>query len=50
MTAAISTNADRATYVDKVWTLATPVGVVRYYQGILDLLSLLVLSGQYRVW
>lgn len=49
MTATISTNGDRGTYVDRVWTMLTPTGLPRYYSGILDLLSLLVLSGQLRV-
>jgi oligosaccharide reducing-end xylanase len=49
LTAAITTNTDRLTYVDHVWNLPTPVGVPRYYSGILDLLALLVLSGQFRV-
>ena len=50
MTATISTNADRTTYVDRVWNLPVASGSVRYYQGMLQLLSLLVLGGQYRVW
>jgi oligosaccharide reducing-end xylanase len=50
MTAMIGTTADRATYVDRVWNMATPSGVPRYYSGILDLLALLALSGQLKVW
>jgi oligosaccharide reducing-end xylanase len=50
MTALIATTADRAQYVDRVWNLVTPSGVPRYYQGLLDMLSLLVLSGQLRVY
>jgi oligosaccharide reducing-end xylanase len=50
MTALIATNADRADYVTAVWNMATPVGVPRYYQGMLDMLSLLALGGQLRVW
>jgi oligosaccharide reducing-end xylanase len=49
LTATITTNTDRLSYVDRVWNLATPTGLPRYYSGILDLLALLVLSGQFRV-
>jgi oligosaccharide reducing-end xylanase len=49
-TALIATTADRASYVDRVWNMPTPIGVPRYYQGILYLLSLLSLGGQMRVW
>jgi oligosaccharide reducing-end xylanase len=49
LTATITTNNDRLSYVDRVWSLATPIGLPRYYSGILDLLALLVLSGQFRV-
>jgi oligosaccharide reducing-end xylanase len=50
MTAAIATTTDRATYVDRVWNMATPSGVPRYYSGILDMLALLALGGQLKVW
>ena len=50
MTALIAMTADRATYVDQVWNMATPSGVPRYYQGMLDMLSLLALGGQLRVY
>jgi oligosaccharide reducing-end xylanase len=41
---------DRTAYVDAVWNLETPSGVPRYYAGLVDLLALLVLGGQMRVW
>jgi oligosaccharide reducing-end xylanase len=50
MTALIATTTDRASYVDRVWNMATPTGVPRYYQGMLYMLSLLSLGGQMRVW
>jgi oligosaccharide reducing-end xylanase len=50
VTALVSTNADRATYINAVWNMATPSGTSRYYAGILDLLSLLMLSGEYRIY
>jgi endo-1,4-beta-D-glucanase Y len=37
-------------FVQEVWNLPTPTGLTRYYPGILDLLALLVLGGQYRVY
>jgi hypothetical protein len=30
--------------------MATPSGVPRYYSGILDMLALLALGGQLKVW
>ena len=50
MTAAISTVPDRDAYMQEVWDRPTPSGPVRYYQGLLDLLALLLLGGQLRVW
>jgi oligosaccharide reducing-end xylanase len=46
LTAAVS---DRAAYVDAVWNLEIPIGIPRYYAGLLDLLALLVLGGQMHV-
>jgi oligosaccharide reducing-end xylanase len=48
--AVASTNADRAGYVGAVWNMDIPTGSGRYYTGILYLVSLLVLSGQYQVY
>jgi oligosaccharide reducing-end xylanase len=48
--ALIATNEQRTAFVSAVWNLATPTGPVRYYPGLMDLLSLLVLSGQLRVY
>jgi oligosaccharide reducing-end xylanase len=50
ITAVASTNADRSTYVSAVWNMEIPVGSARYYSGILYMVSLLVLSGQYQVF
>jgi oligosaccharide reducing-end xylanase len=50
ITAAASSAADRNNYVQAVWDQDTPVGPARYYQGIVHMLALLVLSGNYRVW
>lgn len=41
---------DRALYIDAVWTLEPPSALPRYYAGLLHLLSLLVLSGEFRVY
>jgi oligosaccharide reducing-end xylanase len=45
-----STNADRASYVSAVWNMDPPVGSGRYFSGILDMLGLLILSGQFQVY
>jgi oligosaccharide reducing-end xylanase len=44
-----STRAGRTAFVQAVWDLEPPSGVLRYYAGLLDLLSLLTLSGRLRV-
>jgi oligosaccharide reducing-end xylanase len=43
-------NAQRTAFVTAVWNLATPTGPGRYYSGLLDLLSLLILGGQLQVY
>lgn len=48
--AVASTNVDRSDYVSAVWNMATPIGVARYYSGILDLVGLLILGGQWQVY
>jgi oligosaccharide reducing-end xylanase len=50
ITAVASTNADRASYVGAVWNMDIPTGSPRYYTGILYMVSLLILSGQYQVY
>jgi oligosaccharide reducing-end xylanase len=48
--AVAATRANRSDFVSAVWDMAIPSGPSRYYDGVLYLLSLLVLSGQYRVY
>jgi oligosaccharide reducing-end xylanase len=48
--ALVATGASRTDFVSAVWNLATPTGSARYYPGLLDLLSLLALSGQLQVY
>jgi oligosaccharide reducing-end xylanase len=50
ITAVASTNADRSSYVSAVWNMDSPTGSARYYTGILYMVSLLVLGGQYQVY
>jgi oligosaccharide reducing-end xylanase len=50
ITAVASTNADRSSYVSAVWNMDLPTGSARYYTGILYMVSLLILSGQYQVY
>jgi oligosaccharide reducing-end xylanase len=48
--AAIATRAERAEFIQAVWDLPTPTGGARYYAGMMDLLALLVLGGNFRVY
>jgi oligosaccharide reducing-end xylanase len=48
--AAIATVPQARAFINDVWTLQTPTGNGRYYTGILELLSLLILGGQFRVY
>jgi oligosaccharide reducing-end xylanase len=50
VTALISTAPIRTTFIQAVWDLDVPTGLARYYGGILELVGLLILSGQYRVY
>jgi len=45
-----ATRANRMDFVNAVWAMPVPSADIRYYDGILYLMSLLVLSGQYRVY
>ena len=48
--AVAATRANRADFVSAVWDMPIPTGSSRYYDGALYLVSVLVLSGQYRVY
>jgi oligosaccharide reducing-end xylanase len=48
--AVASSRADRFAFVDAVWAQPIPSGDNRYYDGLLYLMSLLVLSGELRVY
>jgi oligosaccharide reducing-end xylanase len=50
ITAVASTNSDRSSYVSAVWNMDVPTGNGRYYSGILYIVSLLMLSGQFQVY
>jgi len=47
--ALIASSSHRKEFIQAVWDLDIPTGNTRYYRGILYLLSLLTLSGEYRV-
>jgi oligosaccharide reducing-end xylanase len=53
ISAAIATTAtpitQRAAFVDAVWNMPIPTGMNRYFQGLLYLVSLLVLGGHMQV-
>jgi oligosaccharide reducing-end xylanase len=42
--------ANRTAFVNAVWSQPIPTGTIRYYNGLMYLMSVLVLSGQYRVY
>jgi oligosaccharide reducing-end xylanase len=48
--AVASSRVNRADFVNAVWAMPIPTGDIRYYDGILYMVSLLVLSGEYRVY
>jgi oligosaccharide reducing-end xylanase len=48
--ALIATVKYRTEFVSEVWNLPTPTGGGRYYSGILQMLALLMLSGQLQVF
>jgi oligosaccharide reducing-end xylanase len=50
ISALASTNADRSSYVSAVWNMDPPSGDGRYYSGILQMVALLILSGQFQVY
>jgi len=50
MTALIATDTSRVAFINAVWNAQLITGLPRYYSNILQLLSLLVLSGQFRVY
>lgn len=48
--AVASTRSNRADFASAVWAMPIPSADARYYDGLLYLTSLLVLSGQYRIY
>jgi oligosaccharide reducing-end xylanase len=49
VTGLISGIEQRKSFVDAVWSMPLPTGTLRYYQGILQLVGLLMLGGQFQV-
>ena len=49
-TALAATRSERADFMNATWNLSLPTGPARYYAGLLNMLSFLVLSGQFRVY
>jgi oligosaccharide reducing-end xylanase len=45
----ISTVDQRKAFIEAVWNQALVTGTLRYYTGILDMLGLLILGGQFRI-
>jgi oligosaccharide reducing-end xylanase len=45
-----STNANRKEFVEELWNTAVPSGEYRYYDGMLYMLAMLQVSGNFRVY
>jgi len=45
-----STNSNRKEFVQEIWNVELPTGKYRYYDGILYMMAMLQLSGNFRVW
>jgi oligosaccharide reducing-end xylanase len=45
-----ATNSRAWLFVDELWNLAIPTGQWRYYDGLLYMMSLLHVSGKFRIW
>jgi len=48
--ALISTDAHRSEFISAVWGMTLLIGPSRYYMGLMDLMSLLILSGRMQVY
>lgn len=49
-TAAIATLPERNAFIGEAWSMATPTDEARYYGGLLKLVALMVLGGEFRVY
>jgi len=50
LSVATASNANRKAFVQAVWDQPIPTGDYRYYEGLLYLMSMLILSGQMQVY
>jgi oligosaccharide reducing-end xylanase len=48
--ALIASTSKRTEFINAVWNLDVPAGPYRYYIGLMDMLALLILSGQMQVY
>jgi endo-1,4-beta-D-glucanase Y len=48
--AGITTNADQKQYLSALWNMSIPTGNGRYYSGIMQLLALQILGGQFTIY
>jgi oligosaccharide reducing-end xylanase len=49
-TALLTTSSERFDFINAAWNLSVPTGPARYYTGLLNVLSFLILSGRFRVY
>ena len=45
-----STNENRKEFVQELWNLSIPSGLYRYYDGLLYMLALLQVSGNFKIF
>jgi hypothetical protein len=50
LTSSLTAMSDRTAFVNAVWNQEIVTGFTRYYPGLLDLLAMLALGGQLRVY
>jgi oligosaccharide reducing-end xylanase len=45
-----STNANRRDFVEELWNAPVPSGPYRYYDGLLHMMALLQVSGNFKIY
>jgi len=45
-----STNANRKEFVEELWNTPPPSGIYRYYDGLLYMLGMLQVSGNFKIY
>jgi oligosaccharide reducing-end xylanase len=45
-----STNANRKDFVEELWNTPVPSGLYRYYDGLLHMMAMLQVSGNFKIY